>query len=128
MHELSLAHSLIDQILDLAAEHQASRVLRVRVTLGPFSGVVRDSFEFGFNVLKKEQAQTADALLDLETPDPTYVCLDCARVSVIPFALPGESAELLSPSPFPKKCPGCSGRQLSPKGGTELILNQLEME
>ena len=73
MHELSLAHSLIDQILDLVAEHQASRVLRVRVTLGPFSGVVRDSFEFGFNVLKKEQAQTADALLDLETPDPTYV-------------------------------------------------------
>ena len=56
MHELSLAHSLIDQILDLAAEHQASRVLRVRVTLGPFSGVVRDSFEFGFNVLKKEKA------------------------------------------------------------------------
>ena len=67
MHELSLAHSLIDQILDLAAEHQASRVLRVRVTLGPFSGVVRDSFEFGFNVLKKEQPQTEDALLDQRT-------------------------------------------------------------
>ena len=128
MHELSLAHSLIDQILGLAAEHQASRVLRVRVTLGPFSGVVRDSFEFGFNVLKKAQPQTAEAVLDLDTPDPTYVCLDCARVSVIPFSLPQASGELLSPSPFPKKCPWCDGRSLSPKGGTELILNQLEME
>ncbi|MDX9835524.1 MAG: hydrogenase maturation nickel metallochaperone HypA [Desulfobulbus sp.] len=128
MHEFSLATSLIDQILDLAKEHQASRVLCVRVTIGPFYGIVRESFEFGFNVLKESRPLTAGALLELETPDPTYVCLDCARVSMIPFALPGETPDLLLLGPFPKKCPWCGGRHLSPKGGTELILNQVEME
>lgn len=128
MHELSLAQSLLDQLLSLAREHQAERVTRVAITIGPFSGIVRDSFEFGFNILKGNLPQTKEALLSVETPDPVYVCLDCNKVSVIPFAQPGESDELLLTGPYPKKCPWCCHNRLSPKGGTELILNQVEME
>ncbi len=125
MHELSLAHSLIDQILGLAAEHRASRVLRVRVTLGPFSGVVRDSFEFGSNVLKKEQPQTAEAQLDLETPDPTYVSgLRPGIGDPLPCRANRGTA---FPRPLSQEMPSVR-RPPSPKGGTELILNQLEME
>lgn len=128
MHELSLAQSLLDQLLDLVREHQAQRITRVAVTIGPFSGIVRDSFEFGFNILKENLPQTKDAVLSVETPDPVYVCLDCHKVSVIPFARPDESVDLLFNGPYPKKCPWCCLTRLSPKGGAELILNQVEME
>ncbi|MDD2463543.1 MAG: hydrogenase maturation nickel metallochaperone HypA [Desulfobulbus sp.] len=128
MHELSLAQSLLDQLLSLAREHQAERIHRVSVTIGPFSGIVRDSFEFGFNILKESLPQTKDAVLAVETPDPIYVCLDCNKVSVIPFAQPGESSEMILGGAYPKKCPWCCLNRLSPKGGTELILNQVEME
>lgn len=128
MHELSLAQSLLDQLLGLAKEHQAERITRVSVTIGPFSGIVRDSFEFGFNILKDSLLQTKEAVLEVDTPDPVYVCLDCDKVSIIPFAQPGESPEQVLGGPYPKKCPWCCLNRLSPKGGTELILNQVEME
>jgi len=128
MHELSLAQSLIEQLLDLAKEHQAERITRVAVTLGPFSGIVRDSFEFGFNALKASQEVTREAVLELETPDPVYTCLDCSKVAVIPFAMESDRLELARYGPTAKKCPWCCSNRLSPKGGTELILNQVEME
>lgn len=128
MHEMSLAQSLIEQILTLAEEHGAQRVNRVVVTLGPFSGVVRDSFEFGFNILKQDQQPLHETLLVLESPDPEYVCLDCQKRAVIPFPQQSERLELARCGLSAKKCPWCGSNRLSPKGGTELILNQLEME
>jgi hydrogenase nickel incorporation protein HypA/HybF len=128
MHEMSLAQSLIEQILSLVKEHGAQRVNRVVVTLGPFSGVVRDSFEFGFNILKQDQQPLHETLLVLESPDPEYVCLDCQKRAVIPFPQQSDRLELARCGLSAKKCPWCGSKRLSPKGGTELILNQLEME
>ena len=53
MHEMSLAQGLIEELSVLASKNKALRIVQVRVVLGPFSGVVADSFSFGFNVLKK---------------------------------------------------------------------------
>ena len=128
MHELSLAQSLIGQLLDLVKEHQAGRVTRVSVTIGPFSGIVRDSFEFGFNAVKLSHQETRETVLELESPDPLYRCLDCRKVSSIPCISPSEQADPITGGIYPKKCPWCCQPRLSPKGGTELILNQLEME
>ena len=128
MHELSLAQSLLDQIVDLAGEHKAQQVNRAVVTLGPFSGVVRESFEFGFTILKKDRAMTRGCILELETPDPEYTCLDCGKLAVIPFPQQSDRLELARCGLSAKKCPWCDSKRISPKGGTELILNQLEME
>jgi len=128
MHELSLAQSLITQILALAAEHQARKVNRVVVILGPFSGVVRDSFEFGFSILKKEQEPVRDARLELETPDPEYRCLGCDKVAGIPFSGQSDRLDLACFGLPAKQCPWCGSNRLSPEGGVELILKQLEME
>jgi hydrogenase nickel incorporation protein HypA/HybF len=128
MHELSLAQSLIEQLLHLAQEHKAERITRVAVTLGPFSGIVRDSFEFGFNIIKESDVVTREALLELITPDPEYTCLDCGTVAVIPFSLQTDRLESVLLGPAAKHCSGCGSNRLSPQGGTELILNQVEME
>lgn len=128
MHELSLAQSLLDQLLELAGEHKATRVNRVAITIGPFSGIVRDSFEFGFNILKESEAVTKGADLVVETPDPMYVCTNCRKISAIPFARLDDASALSLAGFIPKKCPWCGQDALSPEGGTELILNQVEME
>ncbi|MBM9535572.1 hydrogenase maturation nickel metallochaperone HypA/HybF [Desulfobulbus alkaliphilus] len=128
MHELSLAQSLLEQLLELAGKHQAARVTRVVVTLGPFSGIVQDSFAFGFNILKAERPATRDAVLDMETPDPEYICLECNKVALIPFPRQSERLDLARHGLAARKCPWCGSNRLSPQGGTELILNQVEME
>ena len=128
MHELSLAQSLLEQLNGLAAEHQATRITRVLVTIGPFAGIVKESFEFGFNALKLSQALTKETVLELESPDPAYLCQDCGKTSVIPFSAPGESPDVRLTGIYPKKCPWCCQGRLSPKDGTELILNHVEME
>ena len=62
MHEMSLAQGMIRQVLALAQKHQAGRIASITVLLGPFSGVVAESFAFGFEVLKKEEPCLAGAV------------------------------------------------------------------
>lgn len=128
MHELSLAQSLIDQLLDLADEHGADRITRLSVTIGPFSGIVADSFSFGFNALKEEHHSTKEAVLLLELPEPEYQCLDCQTTTTI--ALPSTDVHLRAARQHMIDiiCKHCSSTSLAPTGGTELILKQIEME
>ncbi len=128
MHELSLAQSLINQLLGLADEHKATQINRVEVTIGPFSGIVADSFSFGFSVLKEHQPATKNAELLLITPAPEYRCLACNETTIIPLADKGDPVRLAGHNFSDKKCSQCGSNRLSPEGGTDLVLNQLEME
>ena len=69
MHEFSLAQSLIQQLNDLARQHCAHKICSVRVDIGTRSGIVADSFSFGFEALAKEHNLTADAVLEIREPD-----------------------------------------------------------
>lgn len=124
MHELSLAFGLIEQVLAVAKEHQARKILRVTVTIGPFSGIVTESFSFGFDALKQEHTLTRESTLELETPDPEYTCLHCGAI----FTCPG--GQLPGPGFLSEDlpCPNCGAKQHTANGGSELILKQLEME
>ncbi len=128
MHELSLAQGLIDQLHTLAAEHKVERIIRLSVTIGPFSGIVVDSFTFGFDALKLDNPLTKEAVLEIEVPQPSYRCLDCGEI----FDLEQEEHELDFGLPYGgftnKDCPVCGSHRLSPEGGDELILHQVEME
>ena len=115
MHELSLAQGLLRQVSALAEEHGARRVLRVRVAIGPLSGVVVDSFAFGFEALSGDSPVTRDASLELETPLPTYVCMKC-----------GTNHEACAARP--EACRQCQGDCLMPRGGDDILLVQVEME
>ena len=63
MHEFSLAQNLLQQLLDLAAQHQARKIFRVDVQLGESSNIVADSFQFGFDVLN-EICRNAELVLE----------------------------------------------------------------
>ena len=66
MHELSLAQALLDKLQELALVHGAEKILRVRVNIGRASGIVIDSFVFGFDAVKMDQPLTREAVLSIE--------------------------------------------------------------
>ena len=69
MHEFSLAQGLTRQLVELADEHGAEKICTVRVAIGTRSGIVVDSFCFGFEVLAKEHPLIREALLEISEPE-----------------------------------------------------------
>ena len=114
MHEMSLVQSLLAQLATLAASHNKKRVITVTVAIGPLSGVVIDSFQFGFDILSAENDLTKGAKLIIISPPASYQCIRCGH--------------RLSVAVRPDSCPVCDETLLIPEGGDGIILNQVEME
>lgn len=115
MHELSLVQGLLRQLEALAGEHNTTSISTVLVEIGPFSGIVVDSFQFAFEVLAQEHPLLENAELTIETPPMQYKCFDCHYV-------------LSSDRYVPDSCPVCESTVLVPEGGDGVILLQVEME
>ena len=82
--------------------------------IGPLSGVVIDSFQFGFYILAKDDALTRDARLIIERPPATYRCFGCG------IEIEAEQR--------PDVCSHCSETLFSSEGGDDLVLLRVEME
>lgn len=133
MHEVSLVQGLISQVKEEARRHNATKVERVVVQIGPFSGVVLESFTFAFDALKKEEPLLAGAFLTIKTSKATYKCINCGK------ELEKEGGEEatshqdaftthFSPLFQEIRCPECKEGLLYPSGGDEIILLRIEME
>ncbi len=114
MHEMSLVQGLLTQLHELAREHKKTKVITVRMEIGPLSGVVIDSFQFGFDILSKEDALTKESNLVIESSPATYRGCGCGTE--------------IEAEQRPEKCPACRETLLIPKGGDDIILRQVEME
>lgn len=68
MHELSLALALIDELEKAAQRESATRVTAVNVSIGEFSGVERDPFEFCFPLAAQGTIVEGAALSIEEVP------------------------------------------------------------
>lgn len=115
MHEMSLVQGLFQQLADLAAENNMTKVIKVTMEIGPASGVVVDSFRFGFEALAPEDPLCRDAMLIIEVPPVTYTCPSCSHV-------------VQTTGDRPDKCEKCQEIFLVPSGGDDLILKQVELE
>lgn len=115
MHEFSLAQGLFTQLHQLAETNQAKKIITVRVEIGKLSGIVIDSFSFGFEVLSQESDLTKKAVLEITEIEPQHRCLDCGAI-------------LSHIDPAVNMCPECSSSRLIQHGGDDLILTQIEME
>ncbi|MCF8055042.1 MAG: hydrogenase maturation nickel metallochaperone HypA [Desulfocapsa sp.] len=114
MHEMSLVQGLLGQLHELAKEHNKEKVISVSMEIGPFSGVVIDSFQFGFDILARDDALTREAILLIESPPALYRCCSCGME--------------MKAEQRPERCRHCSETLLSPVGGDDLVLRQVEME
>lgn len=115
MHEFSLAQGLFKQLLQLAETHKAGKIIKVRVEIGKLSGIVIDSFSFGFEVLALENSLTREAVLDITEIEPTCFCIACGDT------YPWSESDT-------KQCPLCGSPEYKLSGGDDLILTQVEME
>jgi len=82
--------------------------------IGPLSGVVVDSFQFGFDILSAEDEMLRGAKLELQVPPVIYRCTNCPHT--------------VTTAERPEECPECGELLLIPEGGDDLILKQVEME
>lgn len=115
MHEISLVQGLLQQLHDIAREHKTTKVTKVTMVIGPLSGVVVDSFRFGFDILTKEDELVADAELEIVIPEVTYRCSACG-------------ATITTAGQRPENCSACGDPILIAEEGNDLVLQQVEME
>lgn len=115
MHEISLVQGLVQQLKELAAENEATKIIRVTMEIGPLCGVVVDSFRFGFDIISAEEDFMRGAELIINVPEVRYSCTGCGHV-------------VATCGPRPDGCPKCQELTLFPEGGADLILLQVEME
>jgi len=128
MHEVSLVQGLMEQVRQIAAENHAGAVTRIKVLIGPFSGVVLDSFSFAFEALSREDGLFRQSRLEIDAPGPVFRCRSCGtRVEDEETA--GSDQEFRRQGLFAmRKCPSCGKEELVPDGGDEILLVQVEME
>jgi hydrogenase nickel incorporation protein HypA/HybF len=115
MHEISLVQGMLQQLADLAEQNNMTKVLTVTMKIGPLSGVVEDSFRFGFEILSAEDKLVKGAELIIQTTPVTYRCTECNNTEQ-------------STNTKPDCCPKCGELFLLPEGGDELVLQTVEME
>ena len=113
MHELSLAKGMVDQVLLAAASENASRVARIEVVIGPYSGVERDAFEFAFPFAAEGTIlQTAELILK-ESP-ATVTCHTCRMQT--------------HPDIMNLACVHCGSTEIEITAGREFRIQSIEME
>ncbi|BAP89145.1 hydrogenase nickel insertion protein HypA [Burkholderiales bacterium GJ-E10] len=113
MHEMSLAHGVLQILEDAAAREGFSRVKTVWLEIGALAAVEPDSLSFCFDVVTRGSLAEGARLEMLRTPGTAW-CMPCSRS--VPLA---ESAGA---------CPVCGSYQVQVTGGTEMRVRELEVE
>lgn len=113
MHELSLAQSILDIVIDHVPPEQRASVHRIHMKLGAHSGVVRDSLEFCFTAIT---AGTPFARARLLIDDIPFMvrCASCGATSK------SEAGTVA--------CPACGDIDTTVVSGTELQITEVELD
>jgi len=113
MHEMSIAQSLLDIILQEGETHHVRRVVSVALKVGELSSVVPESLRFCFELIAQGTI-VEGAELQIERVPVTSRCEDCgAKFSVEQLAF---------------ICPSCGSRRVEVLSGRELNIQSLEVE
>ncbi len=113
MHELSVCQSLLAQIESVAMQHHASRVCRVRLQLGPLSGVEPHLLQQAFPIAVAGSI-AEQAKLEIELLPIRVACQQCGA----------ETDATLSKL----VCAACGHWQTRLISGDEMLLASLELD
>ena len=112
MHELSLCLALLEQVQKIADEHQARRVVRIVVQMGPLSGVEARLLQQAYPLAAAGSIAEAAELV-IETCPVRVECTQCSAVSeVVPNRL---------------LCSQCGDYRTRVQSGDELLLAHVEL-
>ena len=113
MHELSLATSLVEQISVIMGNEGASRLHSITVSMGKFSGVEREPFEFAFPIAAEGTPAEGAELVIIQT-GMKVKCNECGRETEheLPLA----------------KCGKCGSLKVEVISGREFTIKSMELE
>jgi len=113
MHELGIAHSVLEAVREEAARYPGAVPVKVAVRIGELSGVNADALSFGFDALKAE-TEWASLELEIQTVPREQRCLECGTVfRVVDYDF---------------VCPSCSSVRTECIGGDQMELAYLELD
>ncbi len=113
MHELSIAQSVIEIAEAKAREGNARSIQTIKIRLGEFTTIVRESLEFAFEVARQETL-AENARLEIESVPMVVRCVECGLVND-----PVREVCLI--------CPQC-GLPLEVVSGEELQVEYIEVD
>lgn len=113
MHELAVCQGLMGQLLDIAQREQAEEITRIKLQIGPLSGVepqlLADAFPIAAAGTVAESAK-----LEIESQPVRVRCLNCG----------GES----DATPNKLTCRHCGDFRTQLISGDEMLLLSVELE
>jgi hydrogenase nickel incorporation protein HypA/HybF len=83
MHELGIAHNLVEIACHAAAAAEVKRVAAVHVRLGTLSGVVKDALMFSYDIAAAGTILEGSHL-EIEELPVTIYCSTCNKTVVLP--------------------------------------------
>ncbi len=113
MHELSIAQSILDTVLEQAAEHGATRVTRVHLRIGRLTAIVQEALEMGFEALARDTVAQGARLTVDSVPWRTR-CSSCTHEYRVDDDLP--------------TCPRCGHLGGETIAGRELQIVEMDVE
>ena len=113
MHEVGIMQSALEVAFEQATLESATRIHRIGMRIGVFSGVVEDALRFAFEAFTPgTMAEGADFKVELVPAKST--CQLCN----LEYAV-GDLASL--------KCPECGGDPAGFEGGREIEVSEIEV-
>ena len=113
MHELSITQSILEIAQQRATEAGASRIARINLRLGEWSGFVDDSIQFFFDILS-EGTLAEGAELSLQRVSVRFHCRSCGTD--------------FSPPEYDWSCPQCGSLGGELVAGREFYVESIEVE
>lgn len=113
MHEMSLAESVREIVLETAGAHAATRVRRVTLEIGKLSQVEIEAMRFAFDVVKRGSI-AEPAVLEIVEIDASAWCLACSNAVTI--------------TQRGQACPLCGSHQLQVSGGDRMRVLNIEVD
>ncbi|MGE0490514.1 MAG: hydrogenase maturation nickel metallochaperone HypA [Vulcanimicrobiota bacterium] len=114
MHELSIAHSIVEMVSEVADREGATRILAIHLRIGALSAVVEEALRFAFEIAAVG-TPAAEARLEIEAVPVTIFCQACQA-----------EHQLASVQRF--FCPVCQQPSAKIVAGNELEVVRLEVE
>ena len=82
MRETVICRQILDKVQGLAIQHRASRVKRIRISVGPLSGIDTDNLLAEFPLLRRGTLAEHAELVIQNSPIRVY-CQACGEISQI---------------------------------------------
>ena len=113
MHELSIAQSLLEIIVDESKKHGLERINKIKLQVGEFAAVVPESLTFCFELVSRDTVASG-AVIEIESVGVTARCDKCN------FTFAVQDRVFL--------CPRCGEPALEVLSGRELTIMSIEGE